>query len=518
MIAARSFGMATIVPPSAESARAAALDAAYAEDFDRVTRLAVRALNSAVAQFNVITDTEQLSVSSVGPAGWLGRRAVGLDASYCQHVVRSREPLLVENARTHPLVRENRATTESGIGAYAGVPVVLRDGTLVGTLCVVEFTPRRWTAEERAVLDDLAAAVADRIELARVATEHARARARLDHVLGASAVHLYVLSLETGEPTLRWASRSREEVAGRAPAELRDPGWWRERVHPDDRGTVAAAVDAVRARGTVAIEYRVRHRGGHYAWVHDELRLVRDDLGHPAEIIGAWVDISERKAAEDALRTAHAALEARVAERTAELTRANAELRRAQLEVAERLGQAAEFRDDDTGQHTRRVGELSARVAAALGLPPEEVELIRRAAPLHDVGKIGIPDAILLKPGRPTPEEYEVMKEHTRLGARLLSGGTSALMRTAEEIARAHHERWDGAGYPDGLARAAIPLPARVVAVADFFDALTSDRPYRPAWSREEALAHVARGAGAHFDPRVARALLDVAAAPSGAP
>jgi putative two-component system response regulator len=280
---------------------------------------------------------------------------------------------------------------------------------------------------------------------------------------------------------------------------------------------VAAAVDAVRARGTVACEYRVVHPGGRYVWVHDELRLVRDDLGHPAEIIGAWVDISERRAAEDALRTAHAALEARVAERTAELTRANAELRRAQREVAERLGQAAEFRDDDTGQHTRRVGDLSARVAAALGLPPEEVELIRRAAPLHDVGKIGIPDAILLKPGRLTPEEYEVMKEHTRLGARLLSGGTSALMRTAEEIARAHHERWDGAGYPDGLAEWVIPLPARVVAVADFFDALTSDRPYRPAWSRDEALAHAARGAGAHFDPRVARALLDVAAAPPDA-
>jgi putative two-component system response regulator len=140
------------------------------------------------------------------------------------------------------------------------------------------------------------------------------------------------------------------------------------------------------------------------------------------------------------------------------------------------------------------------------------VELIRRAAPLHDVGKIAIPDGILLKPGRLTPDEFEVMKTHARIGAEILSGGKSALMTTAEAIARAHHERWDGGGYPDGLAGAAIPLVARIVAVADFYDALTSDRPYRAAWPRERVLAEIERGMGTHFDPLVASAFLRIAA------
>jgi PAS domain S-box-containing protein len=509
--------MATFSPSSPGHAQEPALDPRHGEDFDRVTRLACRALAAPVAQFNMVTGPEPISVSSVGPGRWNGRQSAALHASYCTHVVRTGQPLLIDDARTHPLVRDSRVTRERGIGAYAGVPVVLSDGTVVGTLCVVEFAPRRWTAEERVLLADLAASAARRIELARVESEHERARAQLDHVLAASAAHLYVLSIDTGEPVVRWASRSVERIAGHTVAEAHGPGWWYERVHPDDRAAVAAAVDVARARETAVFEYRFRHQDGRYVWVHDELRLVRDAEGRPAEVIGAWVDISQRKAAEETLRAAHAELERRVAERTAELTRANAELRRVQLEVAERLGQAAEFRDDGTGQHTRRVGELSARVAEALGLPRGEVELIRRAAPLHDVGKIGIADAILLKPGRLTAEEYAVMRRHTRIGAQLLSGSTSALMTMAEAIARAHHERWDGAGYPDGLAGEAIPLAARVVGVADVYDALTSDRPYRPAWPRGRALAEVARGAGTHFDPHVARALLDLEGGGPGA-
>lgn len=184
------------------------------------------------------------------------------------------------------------------------------------------------------------------------------------------------------------------------------------------------------------------------------------------------------------------------------------ELEEAQLEVLERLARAAEFRDDDTGRHTQRVGEGAARLADSLGLSPAVVALIRRAAPLHDVGKIGTPDSVLLKPGRLTPEELVVMQTHTTVGASLLGGGRTPLMQMAERIARSHHERWDGTGYPDRLAGQAIPLEARVVAVIDVYDALTSDRPYRRAWEVERVLAHIQEGAGTHFDPEVVAAFL----------
>jgi putative two-component system response regulator len=175
------------------------------------------------------------------------------------------------------------------------------------------------------------------------------------------------------------------------------------------------------------------------------------------------------------LRDQNRLLEERVAERTKELEAA-------QIEILQRLAAAAEFRDDDTGHHTQRVGHLSALLATEIGLPPKHVDLIRRAAPLHDVGKIGIPDSILLKPAQLTREERKVMETHTSIGAAMLAGGRSPLVQTAEAIARSHHERWDGNGYPHGVSAEQIAIEARLVAVADFLDALTHDRPYRKAW------------------------------------
>jgi putative two-component system response regulator len=199
----------------------------------------------------------------------------------------------------------------------------------------------------------------------------------------------------------------------------------------------------------------------------------------------------------------NAELHARVLERTRELEEAR-------IEVLDRLILAAEYRDDETGQHTRRVGENAARIAAALGLPAAEVELIRRAAPLHDVGKIAIPDDILLKPGPLTAEELVVMRTHTTAGAKILAGGRSELLQLAEKVALSHHERWDGRGYPHGLSGERIPLAARIVALADFHDALMHDRPYRPAWKRERVCAEITKEVGAHFDPAVVRAFREV--------
>jgi PAS domain S-box-containing protein len=184
------------------------------------------------------------------------------------------------------------------------------------------------------------------------------------------------------------------------------------------------------------------------------------------------------------------------------------ELKQAQFEMLARLAAAAEFHDDETGEHTRRVGDLSVAIAERLGLPEAQIHLIRLAAPLHDVGKIAIPDAVLGKPGKLTKKEFEQMKTHSAIGAEMLSGSVFELLEVAEEIALTHHEKWDGSGYPAGLAGDAIPISGRIVAVADVFDALTHSRPYKPAWSTVDAIAEMTSQSGLHFDPTVLEAFL----------
>jgi len=196
-------------------------------------------------------------------------------------------------------------------------------------------------------------------------------------------------------------------------------------------------------------------------------------------------------------------LEAMVRQRTRELENAH-------VEMLIRLAKAAEYRDDDTGEHTWRVARTSALLAQELGLDGDRVDLVLRAARLHDVGKIAIPDGILLKPGRLTPAEYEVVKGHARAGAELLSGGRSPLMKLAETISLTHHERWDGTGYPQGLAGEAIPVESRLLAVADTFDALTHDRIHRKAVPLEKAVEEIRDQTGKQFDPRVVDAFLVV--------
>lgn len=192
------------------------------------------------------------------------------------------------------------------------------------------------------------------------------------------------------------------------------------------------------------------------------------------------------------------------------VTERTAELRRAQVETVRRLALAAEYRHDDTGVHVNRMSLCVALLAEVLGLPEEECALLRHASALHDVGKIAIPDEILLKPGKLTKEEFAVMKTHTTKGAEMLSGGSSELLQRAEVIARSHHERWDGSGYPDGLKGEEIPLSARLAAIADVFDALTSERPYKKAWDPDEAAAEILRGRGSHFMPELVDCFISV--------
>ena len=205
------------------------------------------------------------------------------------------------------------------------------------------------------------------------------------------------------------------------------------------------------------------------------------------------------KCAQERLRNQNALLDKRVRERTREL-------HDTQIEVVTRLCLAAEFRDSETGHHVKRISHYCECIAEQMGMNAADRDMFFYAASMHDVGKIGIPDHILLKPGPLDAAEWEIMKTHTVIGARMLEDGASSLIRMARDIALTHHERWDGQGYPGGLARESIPLAGRITALCDVFDALTSARPYKAPWPITKAVSEVAAGKGTQFDPDVVNA------------
>ena len=196
-------------------------------------------------------------------------------------------------------------------------------------------------------------------------------------------------------------------------------------------------------------------------------------------------------------------LEHQVNERTAKLNKANEELEETRLEIIRRLGRAAEYKDNETGNHILRMSKVSKILAKGLGLSKYECEIILNASPMHDIGKIGIPDRILLKPGKLDPEEWEIMKTHVTQGVEILDGHNSDLLKAAVAIARTHHEKWDGSGYPNRLKGENIPIFGRISAVADVFDALTSVRPYKKAWPVEKAIELLKNEKGKHFQPEL---------------
>ncbi|MFO0635438.1 MAG: response regulator [Nannocystaceae bacterium] len=212
----------------------------------------------------------------------------------------------------------------------------------------------------------------------------------------------------------------------------------------------------------------------------------------------------------DGLARERSDLRGAVQRQLAELEGASARLERLQRDLAvarhetiERLARAAEYRDDETAAHLHRMSHYCHLLARKAELDDYACEMLRIASPMHDVGKIGIPDHILLKRGRLSPEEYQIMKQHAEIGFRILSGSDSDLVTLAATIAHTHHEQWAGTGYPRGLRGEAIPIEGRIAAIADVFDALTSERPYKHAWPVEDAVAHLEAGAGGHFDPRL---------------
>lgn len=213
-------------------------------------------------------------------------------------------------------------------------------------------------------------------------------------------------------------------------------------------------------------------------------------------------NLLEMRMAHKCLQQQNTLLEERVLERTLQL-------QDTRLQVVRRLGRAAEYRDNETGMHILRMSKVSALLGRAIGLSEEQCELLLHASPMHDIGKIGIPDQILLKPGKLDADEWRIMQGHARIGADILSGDDSDMMAMASEIALTHHEKWNGSGYPNGFSGEQIPLVGRIVAVADVFDALTSVRPYKHAWPVDEAVAYMEKEAGHHFQPLLIKLFME---------
>lgn len=222
-----------------------------------------------------------------------------------------------------------------------------------------------------------------------------------------------------------------------------------------------------------------------------------------SELVARVRSLLKVKAYNDLLANYKKELEIEVGKRTEELKHAMETITAASLETIHRLSTAAEYKDEDTGLHIKRMSLYSAAVAKRMGLDEHTVQTILYAAPMHDIGKIGIPDNILLKPGKHDAAEWEIMKQHTLIGAEILKDSDAEFIKMGEVIARSHHEKWDGSGYPDGLKGTEIPIAGRITAIADVFDALVSKRPYKEAFSLEKSLEIIKDGRGTHFDPEV---------------
>ena len=228
------------------------------------------------------------------------------------------------------------------------------------------------------------------------------------------------------------------------------------------------------------------------------------------ELLARVQSLLKVKAYNDLMINYRKELESEVTRRTEELKHAFERIKAASLDTIYRLSMASEYKDEDTGAHIKRMSRYCAAIARRMGLDESTIETILYAAPMHDLGKIGIPDLILVKPAKLDPVEWEIMKLHTVIGANILKGSDAAFIVLGETIARCHHEKWDGSGYPGGLKGTEIPIAGRIAAIADVFDALTSKRPYKEPFSVEKSLTIIMEGRGSHFDPDVVDAFFAI--------
>jgi PAS domain S-box-containing protein/putative nucleotidyltransferase with HDIG domain len=499
------------------------LDTASEQEFDDLTHLAAQICGTSMAAITLVDHNRQWFKSRIG----LDFSETPIAVSFCAHAILGNELFLVPDTTVDERFAQNPAvTSEPHLRFYAGMPLVTPEGHAVGTLCVIDHEPRQLDQAQQDALRRLGRQVVALLEArpdagtekgqsrqTRLRAERRRLHLALEtaqqdaeslrlsevryrRLFEAAQDGILILDTETGK--IEDANPFLCELLDYTPEELLGKQLWEIGVF----GDITANQEAFRtlqekryiryedlpletkSRKSISVEFVSNvYRCGDNEVVQCNIR-----------------DMTERKRALEA-QSYSVMLEAKVRERTQDLERA-------QLETLQRLAIAAEYRDDDTGLHTKRVGRTAERIAKALGLAPEQVDLIRRAAPLHDIGKIGISDSILLKPGQLTDDEFATMKRHALIGAEILSNSTSPWLQMAEEIALTHHERWNGRGYPRNLSGEDIPLVGRIVAVADVFDALTHERPYKKAWPINEAKAEIEQQSGNQFDPTVVAAFL----------
>ena len=491
-------------------------------DLDDLPTLLEAALEEIVATFGLeagallVYDPEHHQLDAAAKAGWIREREVDLTRDpprpVAEALTRGRA-LHVQELQADPAL-EPHARERRLAGKGASFVPLLAGGEVVGVLVASYPSDRTLTTSEQARLEDLAELVGNAVrrtvlraklerrvrelEALRSVDEAIAQRSRLEHVLGLVTQQARLLPLAA-------VALYRYEVGSGALRLAASWGW------PDAPTYVPAGEGPL---GRAVPEGPSELREPELAGAPADARWMRTlPLVAKGERVGLLVALSRDPAGlgtEDAAFLESLAHQASVAIENARLIealqQAKQELERAYDLTLAGWAQAVELRDRHTGDHTQRVVELTLKLARALGVDPAELDDLRRGALLHDVGKLAVPDAVLLKPGPLTAEEWAQMKEHPVHAYRWLSN--IPYLERALNVPYAHHERWDGSGYPRGLRGEAIPLAARIFAVADVFDALTSDRPYRPAWPRQQALDYLAEHAGSLFDPRVVEAFL----------
>lgn len=468
------------------------LDTPPESDFDDLTKLASYICGAPIALVSLVDADRQWSKSKIG----LDVDEAPREHSFCTRAIETPDqPFIVPDATADERFKENPLVTgDPYLRAYAGVPLQTEDGLSVGTVCVIDRVPRSFDAEQIHALKLIAKEVEEKLEqrvllkkVSDIATQTHRELQESDErfsVLVQAVTDYALYSLDPRGNVVSWNAGA-ERIHGYSATEVL--GRHFSMFYPPEAVRVGEPAEEMRR---AAFEGRFEHEGrrvrkdGSLFWVDSVITPIRGEGQDLQGFANVTRDISERKHAQEELRAAFE-------------------------EIVFRLSSAAEFRDEATGRHIERVGRYSELLATRLGLGEERCQLIRYASPLHDVGKIGIPDSVLQKPGKLMPEEMEMMQRHAEIGHSLLAGSAAALLQNAATIALTHHEKWDGTGYPQGLSGHAIPIEGRIVAVADVFDALTTDRVYRPAMEIEEAIAFMSENSGTHFDPELLDLFID---------
>ncbi len=471
---------------------------------DRWTRLARGLLGARMALLSLVTGERQFFKSHAGlPPAVAALRETPLSHSFCQHVVTSQAPLVVSDAREHPLVRDNGAVEDLDVIAYAGQPVTTSDGHTLGAFCVIDSERRDWTPDELELLEDLAAGLIAEIEL--------RASLRAGQALQADLTRMACVDELTGLPNRRQLTADlRAAMAAGHPRVLAVFDLDGFKAYNDAFGHPAG--DSLLARladnlATVASE----HTSTAYRLGGDEFCLLCDD----EDVVAAAALALQERGDGFSIGSSYGAVQLSTCAGSAERAMVVSDQRlyatkhgrsgAARQQVHDVLMRVLREREPDLDAHVREVAVLSRRVGEALGLRGTALDEVSIAAQMHDIGKVAIPDTILGKPGPLDEAEWAIMKQHTVLGERILAAAPA--LGSIATIVRSSHERWDGRGYPDGLAGEAIPLGSRIVCACDAFHAMTSDRPYAARRSVEEALEELRAHAGRQFDRDVVEAL-----------